>query len=117
MTIAERPALLPFTIASGASASGILDLRGASVRRLLLPATLQGTHLIFKHAAREGGTMLSAYDAAGTLIAIPFTQGTAVELGEGFCNGAYQFQLVTASSSSGTAQTQSADRVIQAVVV
>lgn len=116
MSITGATSAFQVTIVSGASASTVLELVRSAPKRLLLPDTLQGTHLIFKVGARSD-RLLTAYDDSGTLIAIPFTQGTSVELNPLLFDGARYFQVQTCSASNGTAQTQGADRTFQIVVV
>lgn len=116
MTLRSPSTIERFVIANAGSTSGAVNLQGGGIKRLLLPATLQGTHLVFQHG-EAADAMLDAYDDSNVLIAIPFTQGRAIELNSLLFDGARLMKVRTCSNSTGTAQTQSAARTIGAVVV
>lgn len=103
-------------IAAGGSTSGAIDLNGAALKRLILPATLQGAFLGFRHGLKADA-MGESRDDAGVLIAVPFVAGTAIEFDPDLYRGCRFFSVRTLSDEAGAAQAQAAARQIGLVAL
>ena len=102
------------TILNGASMSDILDLRGVSAVRFIMPAAWTAAALTFQVSV-DGTNFFDLYDNLGIEKNIPVVASRAINLD--VSELAFIDYLKIRSGTSGTPVNQGADRVISVIVV
>lgn len=102
-------------VASGASVSNIVDLQGYQAVRIITPAALTATYLVFLQGEADD-TMVLSYDKAGALIVPPVLASRSLELGIDNFRSCRYFQIRTCSTNTGTAGNEAAARTFKLIV-
>lgn len=89
------------TIASGATASGAVDARGASGGGYALPSTFDGTTLTFTVCSTSGGTYQTLYDQYGNALSVTVAASRSYPLPQELFGWPY-FKFVAGTSQSTT---------------
>ena len=77
--INRKAVSVSFTIASAATTSEAIDMRGVTHARLWKPATMTGNAITFTGASTSGGTHVALDDETGTALALDPTSTSAAE--------------------------------------
>lgn len=111
-TITATPVTLTATIAAGDSVSAAVDLAGASLLTLYLPAVFTGTTVTFLSAPTETGTYGKLKNSHGVELAATVAQGEPTSLGPLAADLASIRWLKIRSGTAAAPQVEAAERVI-----
>jgi hypothetical protein len=93
------------TIATDADLTPAIDIRGASFGGLLIPATVNGTSLVFHVSDATDGTFYQLFDADNAAVALTITSATAAAQAlpaELFAFNAFKIETVTDQADTNT---------------
>lgn len=91
------------TIANGQTTSSEIDLKGASMGTIYLPAAFTGTSLTFTAAPTAGGTHQTVYDDSNSAITVTVTQGRNYPIPAEVMNA--RFIKLVSSGAEGAARS------------
>lgn len=101
--------VIPASIASGTTTSAAINIAGATLVGIHLPATLTGTSLSFQAASSEGGTYQPVTGSSGGTYSLTVSGGKFVLLNPADFAGIAHLKLVSNAS-------EAADRNFELVV-
>jgi hypothetical protein len=113
----RETSIAALTIAAGASDSGAFDASGGAVKAVLTVSGTQGANLALLRGPTVDGPWGLARDTEGSVIAVPFVAGDAIELDAALFDGVTWFRFRTLQADGATPQTQSAARTLHAWVL
>lgn len=108
----STPAVIPGTIANGASLSGALVITENYPTGLILPALWTAADLTFQGSA-DGVNFYNIYDSAGTEVTVKAAASRLVRLTPADWVGLMAIKI--RSGTSGTPVAQGADRIINII--
>lgn len=96
-----RP-VLTATLAAGATASPLLDLRGLDRASIRFPSNYVGGTATFKGAVTAGATPVPVYNQSGALVSLPAGSSRAVQLPDAVLVGFYGVKVIAATKQTTT---------------
>lgn len=99
------------TILNGAALSSEINLVGATLCGLIMPAAWDAASIGFKAASASGGTFVPLYNASGILVSVTVSTSRFVILNAADF-AAMQFFKLWSQNGAGTDTNQTADRSI-----
>lgn len=114
----DRELSIPtLTIAAGDSDSVPVEANGGALKAVLTTAGAQGATLALLRGPTVNGPWGLVRDSEGSVIAVPFVAGDAIELDAALFDGLTWFRLRTLLADGATAQAQSAARTLYAWIL
>lgn len=89
------------TIANGATTSGVIDMGGASMAGLIIPASFTGTAISFKISDTFGGTYVPLKNSAGTTVSFTVSSSSAIGFDPTDFAAFRYFQIVSNNTEVG----------------
>ncbi len=105
------PMLVPVTIANGTALSAEVDLGGAVLVGIQMPAAWTAANLTFQAAEKAGGTFNNVYNDAGTELTVTAAAARHILLASPYALAGMRY-LKVRSGTSGVPVNQAADRAM-----
>lgn len=95
-------AVMTATLAAGATASPLLDLRGWDRVSVRFPSNYVGGTATFKAAVTAGATPVAVYNQSGALVSLPAGASRVVQLPDAVLVGFYGVKVISATKQTVT---------------
>lgn len=105
----------PITITNGQSLSGEVDLGGACLLAIELPAAFTGTVLTFQASRAPGGTFKNVYDDSGSEVSVAVGAGRMVSIDTAALMLAPYRYIKVRSGTSASPTVEGADRILYVI--